>query len=71
MFSGLKVNKMALSDQIDFPAFLRLHKMTYQNFINSRIRQSAVTFAPEDGWLSRIDRLQKVNVSVTESIADC
>jgi hypothetical protein len=28
IFSGLKVTKMALSDQSDFPAFLRLHKMT-------------------------------------------
>jgi hypothetical protein len=41
IFSGLPICKMALSDQSDFPAFLRLRKMTYQNFINSGIRQSA------------------------------
>jgi hypothetical protein len=28
IISGLKIDEMALSDQIDFPAFLRLHKMT-------------------------------------------
>jgi hypothetical protein len=70
---------MALSDQIDFPAFFSLRKLTYRNFINSGIRQSAIAFAPYDGltppfsgnWLSGIDRLRKVNVSVTESITDC
>jgi hypothetical protein len=41
IFSGLKINMMSLSDQIDFPAFLHLGKMTYQNFINFGIRQSA------------------------------
>jgi hypothetical protein len=35
--SGLKINEMALSDQSDFPAFSRLRKMTYRNFINSGI----------------------------------
>jgi hypothetical protein len=34
IFSGLKINKMALSDQNDFSAFFRLRKMTYWNFIN-------------------------------------
>jgi hypothetical protein len=29
IFSGLKICKMALSNQIDFPAFFSLHKMTY------------------------------------------
>jgi hypothetical protein len=66
---------MALSDQSDFLAIFRLRKMTYRNFINSGIWQSAVALAPKDGftplnWLSGIDRLRKVNVSVTESIAD-
>jgi hypothetical protein len=41
---------MALSDQSDFPAILRLRKMTYWNFINSGIRQSAVALAPQDGF---------------------
>ncbi len=36
-FSGLKICKMALSNQIDFPAFFSLRKMTYRNFINSGI----------------------------------
>jgi hypothetical protein len=36
---------MALSDQSDFPSIFRLRKMTYQNFINSGIRQSAVALA--------------------------
>jgi hypothetical protein len=46
MFSGLKICKMALSNQIDFPGFLRLREMTYRNFINSGIRQSAISIAP-------------------------
>jgi hypothetical protein len=37
---------MTLSNQIDFPAFFSLRKMTYQNFINSRIHHSAIAFAP-------------------------
>jgi hypothetical protein len=37
---------MALSNQIDFPAFFHLWKMTYRNLINSGIQQSAVAFAP-------------------------
>jgi hypothetical protein len=27
IFSSLKINEVALSDQIDFPAFFSLHKM--------------------------------------------
>jgi hypothetical protein len=46
IFSGLMICKMALFNQIDSPAFFSLHKITYQNFINSRIRQSAITFTP-------------------------
>jgi hypothetical protein len=46
IFSGLTIFKMALSDQSDFTAIFRLRKMTYRNFINSGIRQSAVAFAP-------------------------
>jgi hypothetical protein len=46
IFSGLKICKMALSNQSDFPAFFRHRKITYQNFINSGIRQSAIAFAP-------------------------
>jgi hypothetical protein len=45
IFSGFGIDDMALSDQIDFSAFFRLRKMTFRNFINSRIRQSAVTLA--------------------------
>jgi hypothetical protein len=45
IFSGLKINQMALSNQSDIPAFFRLHKMTYWNFINSGIQQSTVAFA--------------------------
>jgi hypothetical protein len=41
---------MALSDQNDFPAIFRLRKMTYRNFINSEIRQSAAALAPKDGF---------------------
>jgi hypothetical protein len=44
--SGLAICKIALSDQSDFPAIFRLRKMTYRNFINSEIRQSAVALAP-------------------------
>jgi hypothetical protein len=46
IFSGLTICKMALSDPSDFPAIFRLRKMTYRNFINSRIQQSAVAIAP-------------------------
>jgi hypothetical protein len=35
IFSGLKIYEIALSDQIDFPAFFRLRKMTHRNLINS------------------------------------
>jgi hypothetical protein len=45
-FSGLMICKMALSNQIDFPAFFILRKMTYRNFISTGIRQSAIAFAP-------------------------
>jgi F420-0:gamma-glutamyl ligase len=71
---------MALSDHSDFPAFFHLRKMTYWNFINSGIQQSAVTPLPRKMALSchvlqnrlfGIVRLRKVNVSVTESTADC
>jgi hypothetical protein len=34
IFSGLKINQMALSGQSDFLAFFRPLKMTYRNFIN-------------------------------------
>jgi hypothetical protein len=37
---------MALSHQIDFPTFFYFQKMTYRNFINSGVQQSAITFAP-------------------------
>jgi hypothetical protein len=37
IFSSLKICKMALSNQIDFPAFFSLRTITYQNFINSGI----------------------------------
>ncbi len=46
IFSGLMICKMALSNQIDFPAFFSLCKMTYRSFINSGIGQSAIAFAP-------------------------
>jgi hypothetical protein len=46
VFSGLTICKMALSDQSEFSAIFRLRKMTYRNFINSGIRQSAVALAP-------------------------
>jgi hypothetical protein len=39
IFSDLKITEMALSDQLT-PAFFRLHKTTYRNFINSRIDNS-------------------------------
>ncbi len=41
IFRGSKINEMALSDQIDFPSFLRLRKITYRNFINSGMQESA------------------------------
>jgi hypothetical protein len=37
---------MALSNQIDFPGFFCLRQMTYRNFINFGIQQSANAFAP-------------------------
>jgi hypothetical protein len=43
-FSGLKICKMALSNQIDSPAFFSLRTMTYRNF---GIRQSAIAFPPK------------------------
>jgi hypothetical protein len=46
IFSGLTLCKMALFNQIDFPAFFGLRKMTYRNVINSGIQISAVAFAP-------------------------
>jgi hypothetical protein len=46
IFSGLMIFKLALSNQIDFPAFFSLRKMTYRNFINTGIQQSAIAFAP-------------------------
>jgi hypothetical protein len=41
IFSVVRIYDMALSDQI-----FRLWKMTYRNFINSGIQQSAVAFVP-------------------------
>jgi hypothetical protein len=35
-----------LSDQIDFPGFFHLQKMTYRNLIKSGIWQLVVAFAP-------------------------
>jgi hypothetical protein len=46
IFSGLRICKMALSNQIDFPAFFSLHEMTYLNITNSGIRKYAIAFAP-------------------------
>jgi hypothetical protein len=46
IFSGLKICKMALFNQIGSPAFFSLRKITYRNFINSGIRQSAIAFTP-------------------------
>jgi hypothetical protein len=46
ILSGLTICKMALSDQSDFSAIFRLRKMTYRNFINSGIQQSALALAP-------------------------
>jgi hypothetical protein len=46
IFSGLNICMMALSNQIDFPEFFHLWKVTYSNFINSGMRQSAIAFAP-------------------------
>jgi hypothetical protein len=45
IFSGLMICKMALSGQIDFTGFFRLREMTYRDFVNSGIRQSAIAFA--------------------------
>jgi hypothetical protein len=69
--NGWKICKTALSDQIDFPVFFHLWKMTYQNFISSGIWQYIICLCPVR-WLyavvfrkltSRTDRLQKINVS--------
>ncbi len=46
IFSSLMICKMALSNQSDSPAIFGLHKMTYQNFINSGLQQSTVALAP-------------------------
>jgi hypothetical protein len=45
IFSDLKMNEQALSEQVDFPAFFRLLEMTYQNFINSGTQQSSAACA--------------------------
>jgi hypothetical protein len=76
---------MALSNKIDFLTIFSLRKMTYRNFINTGIssipecdnllspllRKMALRRHVLENWLSGIDRLRKVNVSVIESIADC
>jgi hypothetical protein len=46
IFSNLKINEMAFTDQSDFLEFFCLQKMTYWNFINSGILKSAIAFAP-------------------------
>jgi hypothetical protein len=51
IFSGSKICKMALFNQINSPAFFILCKIAYRNFINSRIQHSAIAFAPEDGLM--------------------
>ncbi len=53
--------------------------MTYQNSINLEYDNSLSPFPRKivlhrhvlENWLSGIDRLQKVNVCVMESIVDC
>jgi hypothetical protein len=45
IFSGLKIFKIALSNKIDFIGFFCLCEITYRDFINAGIRQSAIAFA--------------------------
>jgi hypothetical protein len=45
IFSGLRIDDMALSDQIDYSAFFHLRNMTYRNFINFGIGQPIVALA--------------------------
>ncbi len=81
IFNGWKIYEVALSDQIDFPAFFRFRKMTYQNFIYFRVQQFAgampltrklaLHHLVEENWFSGIGRLRKLNASVTGNIADC
>jgi hypothetical protein len=81
IISGLKIYEVALSNQIDFPAFFRFRKMTYQNFIYFRVQQFASAMPltrklalhhlVKENLFSGIGRLRKVNVSVTENIVDC
>jgi hypothetical protein len=37
IFRGLNIYEITLSDQIDFPGFFHLQKMTYRNLIKSGI----------------------------------
>ncbi len=79
IFSGLMICKIALSNQIDFLAFFSLRKMTYRNFINFGIQQSAIALPHKMTLRRHVQKfdfsdftgLRNVNVSVTESIADC
>jgi hypothetical protein len=68
---------MALSNQIDFPAFFSFCMMTYRNssipeydnLLSPLPRKMALRRHVLENLLSGIDRLRKVNV--TESKADC
>jgi hypothetical protein len=70
---------MALSDQIDFPAFFSFRKMTYRNssipeydnLLSPLPRKKALRRHVLENLLSGIDRLRKVNVKVKKSKADC
>jgi hypothetical protein len=69
---------MALLYQIDFPAFFSLRKMTpeFHQFRNTTVRYRLCPLrwpyaAMFRKLTSGIDRLRKVNLSVTESIVDC
>jgi hypothetical protein len=70
---------MDLSNQIDFPAFsVFLRRLTgissipeYKNPLSPLPSKMAFCRHVLENWLSVIDRLRKVNVSVTESILDC
>jgi hypothetical protein len=70
IFSGLNINVMALSDQIDFPAFfISVRWLTTIRCSLCTVRH--ITPLSFRKWLSGIERLQKINVIVTTRKANC
>ncbi len=79
IFTSLKINKMALYNQIDFLAFFSLRKMTYQissileydNPLSPLPCKMALRHHVKKIDFAELTGLRKLHVGVTESIADC